>query len=70
MKSVLIVEDLPEIRQWLGDMARAAFPDIEVSAAARLSEALDGVRQGVFDLALIDLGLPDGSGIDVVRALR
>jgi DNA-binding response OmpR family regulator len=28
------------------------------------------VRRGQFDLALIDLGLPDGNGIDVVGALR
>ena len=70
MNSVLIVEDLPEIREWLGEMARTAFPAIQVTAASRLSEALGCIQQGVFELALIDLGLPDGSGIDVVGALR
>lgn len=70
MNSALIVEDLPEIRFWLGDVARAAFPQMQVVTAGRRDEALACVQQGRFDLALIDLGLPDGSGIDVVGALR
>jgi DNA-binding NarL/FixJ family response regulator len=70
MKSALIVEDLPEVRTWLGDVARTAFPDLQVTTAARRDEALTCVQRGRFDLALIDLGLPDGSGTDVVGALR
>ncbi len=70
MNSALIVEDLPEVRAWLGDVARAAFPDLQVTTAGRRDEALLHVQRGRFDLALIDLGLPDGSGTDVVGALR
>lgn len=70
MQTALIVEDLPEIRNWLGQVARAAFPELNVITAARLDQALACVQQNTFDLALIDLGLPDGSGIDVVSALR
>ncbi|MFT3779382.1 MAG: response regulator transcription factor [Ottowia sp.] len=70
MQRTLIVEDLPDIRQWMGDTVRAAFPDTAVTAVGRCE---DGVRQAAeqrFDLALIDLGLPDGSGVAVVQALR
>lgn len=70
MNSALIVEDLPEVRAWLGHVARTAFPDLQVTTAGRRDEALLHVQRGRFDLALIDLGLPDGSGTDVVGALR
>lgn len=70
MNHALIVEDLPEIRAWLGQVARAAFPQLQVVTAGRRDQALACVQEGAFDLALIDLGLPDGSGIDVVSAIR
>jgi DNA-binding NarL/FixJ family response regulator len=70
MEHALIVEDLPEIRVWLGDVARAAFPQVQVTSVGRRDEALRCLLHGTFDLALIDLGLPDGTGLDVVGALR
>lgn len=70
MKSALVIEDLPEIRSWLAEVARETFPGLRVVEAARLDEALACVGRENFDLALIDLGLPDGSGIDVVSALH
>ena len=41
-----------------------------MTRAARVQEALNCVRQQPFDLALVDLGLPDGSGLQVLSALR
>jgi DNA-binding NarL/FixJ family response regulator len=70
MQSALIVEDLPEIRAWLGQLAGSAFPNVQVTAAARVDEALRCIAQTRFDLALVDLGLPDGNGVDVVSHLR
>ena len=70
MKRALIVEDLPEIRVWLGDALHDAFPGIEAVTVGRRDEALREIPANLFDLALIDLGLPDGSGIDVVGALH
>lgn len=70
MNDALVVEDLPEIRDWLADVARDAFPSLRVERAARRNEGMEWVRRRQFDLALIDLGLPDGSGLDVVAALH
>jgi DNA-binding NarL/FixJ family response regulator len=70
MKTILLLEDLPQIRAWLKDLLLEVFPDADVSEAARVHEALSLVSAVSFDLALIDLGLPDGSGVDVIAALR
>lgn len=70
MQHALIVEDLPQTRQWLADAVRQTFAGVQVTSVARRDEALAAVRTQRFDLALIDLGLPDGSGLDVVGALQ
>ncbi len=70
MKTILLLEDLPQIRAWLKDLLLEVFPGADVSEAARVHEALSLVSAVGFDLALVDLGLPDGSGVDVIAALR
>jgi DNA-binding NarL/FixJ family response regulator len=70
MKTILLLEDLPEIRAWMKDLVLRVFPDGQISESARVHDALELVSAIKFDLALIDLGLPDGSGVDVVEKLR
>jgi DNA-binding NarL/FixJ family response regulator len=70
MDHVLIVEDVSETRRWLAEIVRAAFPDSTIHEAATVAAGLTTARGRAPDLALIDLGLPDGSGLNVLRHLR
>ena len=70
MKQLLLLEDLPEIRAWLKALALQVFPDAQISEASRIHDALELVNAVRFDVAMLDLGLPDGSGVEVVQALR
>ena len=70
MKNILLLEDLPEIRTWLKALVMQVFPNAQIVECARVHDAQAQVSAQKFDLALIDLGLPDGSGVDVVSSLR
>ncbi|MFV3073701.1 response regulator [Niveispirillum fermenti] len=70
MKQVLIVEDVSETRRWLVEIVRAAFGDCEIEEAVNMRAGISAVARSDFNLALIDLGLPDGSGLEVLRNIR
>lgn len=70
MTNILLLEDLPEIRAWLRSLVQHVFPGAQIAEAARVHDALELVAAVKFDLALVDLGLPDGSGVAVVTRLR
>jgi len=65
---VLIVDDEPAILRFLRTSLRAQ--GYEVSEAARAADTLTALKRGGCDLLVLDLGLPDGSGLDVIRELR
>ena len=70
IESILILEDTPETLRWLIDVTNGAYPAAQVTTAANLSDAKTAVHDQVFDLAIVDLGLPDGSGIDLIDLIR
>lgn len=65
----LIVEDQPATAEWLLARTLETFPDLQVSQAGSVAEGCRLVASQSFDLALLDLGLPDGSGLDLIRLL-
>jgi len=68
---ILVVEDNPGdvglIREMLSETGAISFL---VESATRLSEALTRLKGGDIDVVLLDLGLPDSSGLDTVIRLR
>ena len=69
INSCLIVDDHHEARQWLSQAANAAFSGVQISHAGTLKEANAICRQMTPEMALIDIGLPDGSGLELVDKL-
>jgi signal transduction histidine kinase/CheY-like chemotaxis protein/integral membrane sensor domain MASE1 len=45
-------------------------PQIELDVYARAADGLAAIRNGGFDLLLLDMNLPDARGIDVLRQLK
>ncbi len=70
MNNILLLEDIPEIRAWLKALVKQIFANAQITECSRVQDALKQVQTQRFTLALLDLGLPDGSGVDVVSALR
>ncbi|MCP3978284.1 MAG: response regulator transcription factor [bacterium] len=64
---VLLIEDDERIRKELLDALRASGFDVDVSVLA--SHARLALERD-YDLVLLDLGLPDGDGLDLCRELR
>lgn len=70
MNLALVVEDIAATRAWLCDALADAFPGIETDSAGTRAEAVALIGRRDYDVALVDLDLPDGSGLEVIAALR
>lgn len=70
MKSALILEDIAEVRGWLARALSSSVRGVEISKAGTIAEAKLLLTQRKFDLALIDIRLPDGNGIDLIPSMR
>ena len=65
---ILHVEDDPDVRLLIA-AALQAFGYV-VATAGTIAEALQLARDLRFDLCILDVRLPDGSGIDLCQQLR
>jgi len=65
---ILLIEDEPEMRRFL--RAALGTESVQLVEAATAREGLAQAAGRKPDLVLLDLGLPDGDGIDVTRRIR
>lgn len=68
--SVLVVEDDPSTREYFAEALRGESGDFAVTTAGTLATASAQLQAQLPDVLLVDLGLPDGSGLELVRAAR
>jgi len=66
--SVLVVEDHEDTLRLIVRLLQEAGHD--VAAAGDVRSALAAARDRSFDLVISDVGLPDGSGLDLMRQLK
>ena len=66
---VLIIDDHPMMRRGIRD-ALAAEPDLEICGeAADTAEALQQARELNPQVAVIDISLPSGSGLELAKRI-
>lgn len=66
--NILVIEDEPDIRRNLEyNLGREGF---NASSVGSLDEACEKLKSKKFDLILLDLMLPDGSGLDLCKKIK
>jgi two-component system response regulator BaeR len=68
MSQILLVEDEPKLAALVGDYLRAG--GYRVDHLAEGLAVIPAIRQGQYDLILLDLMLPGRDGLDICRELR
>jgi DNA-binding NarL/FixJ family response regulator len=67
----LLIADDHAIMRWGLKQIFALIPDIELAAeAANGAEVLQQLRDGVFDLLLLDMNMPGISGVDLIGRIK
>ena len=66
--SILIVDDEPEVRESLEELLGSEGYTLDSASTAE--EGLKRLTDGNFDLALLDVNLPDGNGLDLLKSLK
>lgn len=67
---ILLLEDHPIVRLGVRQLISRRWPDADVVEASTLAAALQTLRDGEPDAAVVDLNLPDTDGLESVIRLR
>jgi DNA-binding NarL/FixJ family response regulator len=67
---VLVADDHAVVRHGLKQILSEEPDILEVGEAGSVAEALRLSREGEWDVVILDITMPDGSGLDILRELR
>jgi two-component system invasion response regulator UvrY len=67
---ILVADDHELVRRWLRTLLESSFNGALVQEAQNARQTLELVRQKSWDLLLLDLGLPDRNGLDILQDIR
>lgn len=70
--SILIVDDDPDVRRRIRDVVSDALtlPDLRISEAGSGAECLAAVDGATWDVVLLDIGMPDSRGLDLLKLVK
>jgi two-component system invasion response regulator UvrY len=68
--NILIADDHVVVRKGLVQIIRDEFPEAKCDETSGGRETLDKVRNNLYDIAIVDINMPDISGLDVIRQLK
>ncbi|MEZ4597017.1 MAG: response regulator transcription factor [Chloroflexota bacterium] len=67
---ILVVDDEPDVVESVGLGFQLQWREVDILAAADGERALDAVEREQPDIVLLDIGLPDIDGFEVLRRIR
>lgn len=73
-KKVLIVDDVDFIVEFeekvIKTLAKELSVKIEIDSANSVAEAISKISQNDYDAMVVDMNLPDGTGVDVAKSAQ
>ena len=69
LKKILLVDDDEDLREALSEQL-VMTEDFDVSEAGNASQAMERAREAIYDLVILDVGLPDSDGRELCRLMR
>src|ERR1035437_8043864 len=66
--SILVIDDEAEIRESLEQLLK--LEGYKVDTAPTGEEGLKRIEEGIFDLVLLDINLPDRNGLDMLQIIK
>ena len=69
LKKILLVDDDEDLREALSEQL-VMTEDFDVFEAGNGAEAMSRVKESLYDIIILDVGLPDTDGRELCRLMR